>query len=139
MAYYTPRHHDFGEQYKLFKDLKDNDNIYVIDYETIQTKTYTVNNVKVENKSDYFNENYYIVEFNIPEIDQQYALKACDGNTYIQHIRVKYDELFFTTDKRIAESICEIMRYRNSYQWNHFTSLFGNPMARYADKPVILC
>jgi hypothetical protein len=65
-------------------------------------------------------------------------LNIYDGNTFICEQWDGQEKYFFTTDIRIAKSIIDIMYVRNNYQWHTFTTLFGDPMSRYADKPVIL-
>ncbi len=132
-------HHDFGDPYKLFKELKDGDKIYSIDYKNIDIKEHKISKVSVQDISDYYSKNRFKVEFEItdnPTNDK--IVKVYDGNSFIHNQWDGRNHFYFTTDERIAKMICDILCSRNSYQWSTFTSLFGNPMSGYATKPVIL-
>lgn len=139
MLVLTYEHHDFGDPYKLFKELKDGDKIYSIDYKNINIKEHKISKVSIEDISDNFSKNRFKVEFNItdnPTNDK--IVKVCDGNTFLHNQWDGRNHFYFTTDERIAKVICDLLYSRNEYQWNTFTSLFGNPMGNYETKPVIL-
>lgn len=134
-------HHDFGDHYKLFKDLIDGDTIYCIDFKEMSILTHNVSCIKITEISDYYSENRFKVEFEITgnPLKNHEIITIYDGNTFIDEQWDGQEKYFFTTDKRIAKSVIDIICARNGYQWHTFTGLFGNPMSRYADKPVILC
>lgn len=136
----TYEHHDFGDPYKLFKELKDGDKIYSIDYENIDIKEHKISKVSIEDISDNFSKNRFKVEFEISNNPLQYSdkIKILDGNTFISKEWDGRNSFYFTTDERIAKVMCDLLYSRNEYQWNTFTSLFGNPMGNYETKPVIL-
>ena len=95
--------------------------------------------MNVEEKSDYFNENRFFVDIKTSDIKlSDETIKVYDGNTFICQIWDGIDNLFFSTDERIANEILSILIARNNYQWNTFTGLFGDPMSGYAHKEVRL-
>ena len=129
----TYEHRDFSKNYKTFLDLKDGDSIFVLDYKNVDIEEHKISKYSKEDKSDYFKKGFYVVQFEIPDLNNR-QVKIYNGNQLIAESR---DE-FYSTDKRICESILDIIRHRNGYQWNTITHCFGNPMSRYADKPVVL-
>lgn len=139
MAVLTYEHHYYGEPYKLFKDLEDSDYIYLVDYKSLEIKPIQIYSVKVTDVSDYWSKDRFKVTFETSDIQLRHGeISNWDGNSFIMRYYDGDNEYFFTTDKRIGEMMIDIMKFRNAYQWKSFTSLFGNPMSRYADKPVIL-
>lgn len=133
-------HHDFGNHYKVFKDLTIEDTIYFIDFKNLKVTPIQIYAVNVEEKSDYFNENRFFVDIKTSDIKlSDETIKVYDGNTFICQIWDGRDKLFFSTDERIANEILSILEARNNYQWNAFTGLFGDPMNGYAHKEVRLC
>ncbi len=133
MARLTYKDVDFSGDYKTFCDLKDGDSIFILDYKELKIEEYKIDKYKKEDKSSSFSKGYYIISFEIPALNNK-EINIYNGNQLIAESR---DE-FYSTDKRICESILDIIRHRNGYQWNTITHCFGNPMSRYADKPVIL-
>lgn len=137
MARLIRTENDFGEPYKTFNELQDGDKVYIVKVEDISILNGTVKNYKKEDKSDYWSHNYTMVEFELPDLklnDNEFTIY--DGNSFIYE---QYnDNLFIVSDKRIADILCRVLYMRNHCQWAQFTSIFGNPMSRYADKPVIL-
>ena len=141
MAILTYEHHDFGDHYKLFKDLIDGDTIYCIDFKEMSILTHNVSCIKITDISDYYSKNRLKVEFEITgnPLKHHDIITIYDGNTFINEQWDGQEKYFFTTDIRIAQSIIDIIRTRNNYQWNTFTSIFGNPMSGYATKEIRLC
>lgn len=131
-------HHNFGNPYKLFKDLKDDDYIYLIDFKDLKIVPIQVYSIKVTDISDYWSTDRYKVEFDTSDIKLCHEPTIWDGNTFITEIYDGQETWFFTTDERIGKSILDIIRQRNNYQWETFTSLFGTPLNRYADKEIKL-
>ena len=131
-------HHNFGNPYKLFKDLKDDDYIYLIDFKDLKIVPIQVYSIKVTDISDYWSTDRHKVEFDTSDIKLCHEPTIWDGNTFIAEIYDGQKTLFFTTDERIGKSILDIIRQRNSYQWETFTHLFGTQLNRYADKEIKL-
>lgn len=134
-------HHDFGDHYKLFQNLTDGEIIYRIDFKKVEIIEHKVLNVEVTDISDYYSKNRFKVQFDITEnpLKHHDKITIYDGNTFINDQWDGQEKYFFTTDARIAKSVIDVICARNGYQWHTFTTLFGNPMSRYADKPVVLC
>lgn len=132
----TYEHRDFSENYKTFLDLKDGDSIFVLDYKNVNIEEHKISKYSKEDKSDYFKKGFYVVQFEIPDLDNR-QVKIYNGNQLIE----KDGEIFYSTDKRLCQTIKDIIYKRNNYQWETITNCFGNPMSRYryADKPVVLC
>ena len=131
-------HHNFGNPYKLFKDLKDDDYIYLIDFKDFKIVPIQVYSIKVTDISDYWSTDRYKVTFDTSDIKLCHEPTIWDGNTFITEIYDGQKTLFFTTDERIGKSILDIIRQRNNYQWETFTHLFGTQLNRYADKEIKL-
>lgn len=137
MACLINTENDFGKPYKTFNELQDGDEVYIVKAEDISILKGTVKNYKKEDKSDYWSHNYTMVEFELTDFkldDNEFTIY--DGNSFIYE---EYnDKLFIVSDKRIADTICRVLYMRNCCQWEQFTSIFGNPMSRYVDRPVYL-
>jgi len=131
-------HHYFGNSYKLFKDLKEDDYIYWVDFKDLKIVPIQVYSIKVTDISDYWSTDRHKVEFDTSDIKLYHEPTIWDGNTFITEIYDGQETWFFTTDERIGKSILDIIRQRNNYQWETFTSLFGTPLNRYADKEIKL-
>lgn len=128
MAFLEWKPFDCSVPYKLFQELKDSDIIYQIDYKDFEIIPYNVENVKIKKVSEYdARRNCYEVEFNIPLLEKYRPFKISNGNCFIHHNYGEH-EMFWTTDKRIAEIVIDIMKKRNSYQWNVFHGIFGGPL-----------
>lgn len=141
MAALTYEHHDFGDHYKLFKDLIDGDTIYCIDFKEMSILTHNVSCIRITDVSDYYSKNRLKVEFEITgnPLKHHDIITIYDGNTFISEQWDGQEKYFFTTDKRIAKSIVDIMYARNGYQWSRFTGIFGSPLSNYATKEIRLC
>ena len=139
MAFLEHKPVDCSIPYKKFQELKDSDIIYEIDYKEFEIKPYNIENVKIKKVPEYDDrKNCYEVEFNIPLLEKYRPFKVYDGNCFIFHNYGEH-EMFWTTDKRIAEIIINIMKYRNSYQWECFSAIFGNQLAgRYEPRHIKL-
>lgn len=128
MALLVHKPYDCSIPYKKFQELKDSDIIYEIDYKNLKINPYNVENVNIKKVPEYDDrKNCYEVKFNIPLIENFHKFVVNDGNCYVFHNYGEHD-MFFTTDKRLADIIIDIMRRRNSYQWNVFSGIFGNPL-----------
>ena len=136
MALLEREEKDCGIPYKTFKDLSNGDTVYIIAVDHITKLKSKVVNYKSEDNSNYWAHNCTKVEFKLPEYNTQKEFSIYNGNVFIEEIY--HDNAFIVSDERIADMICTIMRTRNGCQWKQFTSIFGNPMSRYADKTVVL-
>lgn len=118
---------DCGVPYKKFQELKDNDIIYMIDYETLSIKDYKVKDVNVEKVKEYDRrKNCYEVNFKIIDFDNEYSQCISNGNCFINRCYYNGIGTYFTTDKRIGDIILEILRERNHYQWEAFNKIFNH-------------
>ena len=127
---------DCSEPYKTFNDLKDKDKIYLIDFKNLTIKEFIIKNpVKKENNS-YKILNRFKVTFEIPGIEH---ITIDNGNLYLDRVFINFEESYITTDKRLAESVINILRLRNTYQWECLTGIFGNPSTKYTAKEIRLC
>jgi len=139
MAFLVHRPHDCSIPYKKFQELKNNDIIYFIDFKSLKLEKYQVIEVKTKEVPEWDDrKNCIEVEFKIEGFDRDSIQKVYDGNNYIWSFYSSGEGNFFTTDKRIGQSILEILRHRNSYQWSTLTGLFGNPLSQYAHKDIKL-
>lgn len=139
MAFLVHRPHDCSIPYKKFQELEDNDIIYFIDFKSLKLEKYQVIEVKTKEVPEWDDrKNCIEVEFKIEGFDRDSIQKVYDGNNYIWTFYWNGEGRFFTTDKRIGQSILEILRHRNSYQWSALTGLFGNPLSQYAHKDIKL-
>lgn len=139
MAFLVHRPHDCSIPYKKFQELKDNDIIYFIDFKSLKLEKYQVIEVKTKEVPEWDDrKNCIEVEFKIEGFDRDSIQKVYDGNNYIWTFYWNGEGRFFTTDERIGNSILEILRHRNSYQWHTLTGLFGNPLSQYAHKDIKL-
>jgi len=125
---------DCSIPYKTFNDLEDNDKIYLIDFKNLTIKEFIIKNpIKKENNS-YKILNRFKITFEIPEIEH---ITIDNGNCYLERVFINYEESYITTDKRLALTIIEILKLRNSYQWECLTGIFGQPLNEYASKENI--
>lgn len=136
MARLVREEKDCGIPYKTFKDLSNGDTVYIIAVDHITKLKSKVANYKSEDNSDYWAHNCTKVEFELPDFNTQKVFTLYNGNVFIEE--EYHDNVFLVSDERIAEMICRILYTRNGCQWEQFTKIFGNPMSRYADKPVVL-
>lgn len=127
---------DFGKSYKTFKDLKDGDPVFKVNYETLSIERCEITNFILTNISNSLSHNLYKVEFIIPG-DNHSSYEIMDANNFIYETGWG-NNLFITTDERIATMMIRLLERRADYQWNAFTSLFGNPLGGYAQKPVLI-
>jgi len=139
MAFLEHKPVDCSIPYKKFQELKNSDIIYEINYKTFEITPYNVENIKISKVKEWDDrKNCYEVEFNIPLLENYRPFKISDGNCYIWHNYGDH-EMFFTTDKRIAEIIIDIMKKRNSYQWSEFHAIFGCPLSgKFEPKHIVL-
>lgn len=136
MAYLVRTERDCGVPYKTFNELNNGDTVYVVMVDHITKVKCKIENYSKEDASDVWNHNCMKVEFKLPEYNTQKEFSIYNGNVFIEEIY--NDNAFIVTDERLADMVCRMMRTRNGCQWNQFTSIFGSPMSRYADKPVVL-
>ena len=141
---------DHAKPYKTFNDLKDGDNIYIVDFKQMEIRELKISDYKKKDRSDYKSKNLTEVEFKVNEsyntknknnsycIGNSYV-RISDGNQYFSNAYVDYTEVYYSTDSRIANIILKLLQYRNSYQWNCLTGIFGNPMGQYAHQQIKLC
>lgn len=116
---------DFGKDYKTFEDLKDGDPVFKVNYETLSIEKCEITNFMLTNISNYYlSHNLYKVEFIIPE-DNHSRYEIMNANTFIYETGWG-NNLFITTDERIATMMIRLLERRADYQWNAFTSLFGH-------------
>ena len=120
-----------------FNDLKEGDIIYFVDHSNLTIVNYKIVEYSKKKSDSYYNLNSFEIEFKLETFDNCDFFKLYNGNIFIHH-EFGRRKGFYVTDNRIAESLIDILKARNSYQWSQFTSLFGNPMARYADKDIKL-
>ena len=139
MALLIHNPYDCSIPYKTFNDLKDSDIIYEIDYKTFDIKPYNIENVKIKKVPEYDDrKNCYEVEFNIPLLENYRPFKVYNGNCYIWHNYGEH-EMFWVTDKRIAEIVIDIMKKRNSYQWSVFQGIFGDQLSgRFEPRHIVI-
>ena len=130
------KENDFGKGYKTFKDLKDGDSVFKVDYETMSIERREITNFILTDISNSLSHNLYKIEFTIPE-DNHSSYEIMDANTFIYETGWGNNS-FITTDERIATMMIRLLERRTDYQWNAFTSLFGNPLGGYAQKPVLI-
>jgi len=126
---------DCSKPYKTFIDLKDGDAIFLIDFKELELKTLYIENISTKENNAYKINNRFEVSFVIPGVEY---VRISDGNKYLDKVHINYKDEYITTDNRIAEVIIDLLRSRNSYQWNCLTSIFGNPTNKYAEKEIRL-
>lgn len=137
MAFLEHRPYDCSIPYKKFQELKDGDIIYFIDFKSLNLNKYNVENITIKDVPSWSDrKNCKEVELIISGFDNDRKQNVWDGNNYIWSFYSNGEGIFFTTDERIGKSILDILRHRNSYQWNTITSLFGNPLNKYAYKEI---
>lgn len=127
---------DYSRPYKTFIDLVDDDKIFLIDFKNLTIKPLSVKNISTKPNNNYKILNRFEVSLQIPEVAH---IIISDGNRYLDKVFINYHEEYITTDKRIAEIVIDLLRSRNSYQWNCLTGIFGNPMNKYTEKEIKLC
>ena len=129
------KEHDFGENYKTFKELQPGNLIYVINLRTLEIKEAKIKEITVKDNSDCFSKNHFIVTYKLENYDREFS--CYDGNSYAHDISF-YEETINCSDKRITEIIQKAMQIRNKIQWSTLTSIFGNPMDGYAKESIII-
>lgn len=126
---------DCSKPYKTFLDLKDGDAIFLIDFKELELKTLYIENISTKENNAYKINNRFEVSFVIPGIEY---VRISDGNKYLDKVHINYKYEYLTTDERIGQTIIDLLRSRNSYQWNCLTGIFGNPTNKYAEKEIRL-
>jgi len=126
---------DCSKPYKTFLDLKDGDAIFLIDFKELELKTLYIENISSKENNAYKINNRFEVSFIIPGIEY---VRISDGNKYLDKVHINYKYEYLTTDERIGQTIIDLLRSRNSYQWNCLTGIFGNPTNKYAEKEIRL-
>jgi hypothetical protein len=135
MARLIPDYTDYGVPYKTFKEIQQNDILYLIDIENFIYSELIVKEIKIEDvSSNYSGLNKFMVTYKVENKDHADEIVVYNGNSFI-HID---KDSVVCTDLRIVNSIIEILQNRNSIQWNKFISIFGNPMKRYAETSISL-
>lgn len=135
--FYEPKEIDCSIPYKTFNDLKNGDIIYKINYTNFEIEKFKIKEYNKKEESNYYQKNCYKIEFTVEEIEYG-RFCISNGNVFGYHFRDSRIEGFYITDERICDLLISIMKERNSYQWQTFTSLFGNPMGCYAHKEIKL-
>lgn len=141
MALIEYNEQEFGTPYKRFMDLKVGDNLYFINLEEMLIELKHVRTVDVKDTSNYFAHNRNSVEYSIEgknESEKPEVHEISDGNSFIDYYSLSKNNIFVCTDERIGKAMVKALRLRNSIQWKKFTSIFGNPMDKYATKDVVL-
>ena len=139
MAYVEFHERDCSTPYKKFQELENGDFIFMIDYKNLSIDKYEIKDVQIEKVKEHdWRKNCYEVMMKIIGYDHEYPQRISDGNCFIETFYKNGEETFFTTDERIAESIIDLMKQRNHYQWNCLTGIFGSPMNKYATKDIKL-
>ena len=139
MALLVSHPHDCSIPYKKFQELIDNDFIYLIDFKNLSLEKYEIKNVKIEKVKEWDDrKNCFEVKFIIIGFDRDYEQRVSDGNCFIYPFYSNGEGRFFTTDERIGNSILDIIRQRNHYQWACLTGIFGSPLNKYATKEIKL-
>ena len=126
---------DCSKPYKTFLDLKDGDAIFLIDFKNLELKTLYIENISTKENNSYKINNRFEVSFVIPGIEY---VCISDGNRYLDRVHINYKDEYLTTDERIGQTIIDLLRSRNSYQWNCLTDIFGNPTNKYVKKEIRL-
>jgi len=126
---------DCSKPYKTFLDLKDGDAIFLIDFKNLELKTLYIENISTKENNAYKVNNRFEVSFVIPSIEY---VCISDGNRYLDRVHINYKDEYLTTDERIGQTIIDLLRSRNSYQWNCLTDIFGNPTNKYVEKEIRL-
>ena len=126
---------DCSKPYKTFLDLKGGDAIFLIDFKNLELKTLYIENISTKENNAYKVNNRFEVSFVIPGIEY---VCISDGNKYLDRVHINYKDEYLTTDERIGQTIIDLLRSRNSYQWNCLTDIFGNPTNKYAEKEIRL-
>ena len=135
MARLIPDYTDYGVPYKTFKEIQQNDVLYLIDIENFICSELIVKEIKIEDISGHYSGlNKFMVTYTVENKDYVDEIVVYNGNSFI-HI---YKDSVICTDSRIANSIIEILQNRNNIQWNKFISIFGNPLKRYAEASIQL-
>lgn len=128
---------DCSIPYKKFQELKDGDFIFMIDYKNLSIDKYEIKDVEVTKVKEYdWRKNCYEVTMKIIGYDYECLKKVSDGNCFIDTFYSNGEGTFFTTDERIAESIIDLIRQRNNYQWNCLIGIFGGPRNKYSIKDI---
>ena len=136
--------HDYSVPYKTFNELKENDNVYLIDLNRLEIITCGIIS------SDAKKATYGIHDINRFEVklamidpynsDRKEYVSIYDGNQYIIRVSINYNDEYITTDKRIADIVISLLKTRNDRQWSMFSHIFGNPNNnRYEPRDIKLC
>ena len=135
MATLIPDYNDYGVHYKTFKEIQQNDVLYLINIEDFVFSKLIVKEIKIEDISGHYcGLNKFMVTYTVENKDHVDEIVVYNGNSFI-HI---YENSVVCTDLRIVDSIIEILQNRNNIQWNKFISIFGNPLNKYAEISVPL-
>ena len=135
MATLIPDYNDYGVPYKTFKEIQQNDVLYLINIEDFVFSKLIVKEIKIEDISGHYcGLNKFMVTYTVENKDHVDEIVVYNGNSFI-HI---YENSVVCTDLRIVDSIIEILQNRNNIQWNKFISIFGNPLNKYAEISVPL-
>ena len=136
--------HDYSVPYKTFNDLKADDNVYLIDLNNLEIIKCNIIDCDVKEST------YNIHDINRFEVkltmidpynsDRKEYVSIYDGNQYIAGVNINYRAEYITTDKRIANTVSDLLKIRNSRQWSMFSHIFGNPNNnRYEPRDIKLC
>lgn len=135
MATLIPDYNDYGVPYKTFKEIQQNDVLYLINIEDFVFSKLIVKEIKIEDISGHYcGLNKFMVTYTVENKDHVDEIVVYNGNSFI-HI---YENSVVCTDLRIVDSIIEILQNRNNIQWNKFISIFGNPLNKYAEVSIPL-
>ena len=135
MATLIPDNNDYGVPYKTFKEIQQNDVLYLIDIENFVFSELIVKEIKIEDISGHYSGlNKFMVTYIVENKDHIDEIVVYNGNSFI-HID---KDSVICTDSRIVNSIIKILQNRNNIQWNKFISIFGNSLNKYAEVSVPL-
>ena len=130
---------DHSLEYKTFNDLQDGDEIYEVDFKELKLIPLIIENYRKDKASYGIHDlNRFEAIFSIKD-EKNSITRAYNGNQYFAKFHINYQDRFLTTDKRIGEEIINLLRARNSYQWNEFSNIFGHPLSgKYEPRHIVL-
>lgn len=141
--FYDPEVIDYSTPYKTFNELCDGDTVFLVDYKKLEITEYNICDYSKKKSNDYYKKNCFEIKFKIsldPKSDVYESITIYDGNTFLYRgSTYKNLQVYFVTDKRIADTILEMFKSRNHYQWDMFSEIFGNPLSgKYESKHIRL-
>lgn len=117
---------DCSTPYKTFNDLKDEDEVFILDCKRLTIEVYKITDYKRETNDDCNNCGRYRIDLTIVGLGN---LTLLNGNILMSSMKVTDTVLFVTTDPRLCRSVLDVLSVRNEYQWESFCNIFGRPEA----------